>query len=107
MIKPRYVIIIVTSIYLAVFLLISFRIISYGFMPLDDAMRHVAKAVSGKDWSEILVLKPEIMMDSHTGWHLILSYIYKITNSSPDNLIVFSVISLFLFFCLVPIFFLK
>ncbi|MFO7821544.1 MAG: hypothetical protein R6V56_05765, partial [Lentisphaeria bacterium] len=38
--------------------LIPFKIISYGYLPSDDALRHCAKAVSGKSWSEILVLNP-------------------------------------------------
>ena len=33
------------------------KIIGYGYLPGDDALRHAAKAVSGKSWSEILVLE--------------------------------------------------
>ncbi len=80
---------------------------SYGFIPFDDAMRHVAKAVSGKNWTEILVLRPEIKMDSHTGWHKILEFIYQTSGCDKDSLIVFSVVSLFFFFCMIPLFFLK
>ena len=105
--KPRYVLILVACIFIAVFLLISFKVISYGFIPPDDAIRHVAKAISGKDWAEIIVLRPEIIMDSHTGWHEILGFIYKTTGCDKDSLIVFSVVSLFVFFCIIPLFFLK
>ena len=105
--KPRLVLLLVSCIFIAVLLFISLRIISYVYMPPDDAMRHVAKAISGKNWNEILVLRPEITMDSHVGWHTILEFIYKITGCSADNLVVFSVVFLFMFFCFVPIFFLK
>ena len=105
--KPRYVLILVACIFTAVILLIAFRVMSYGFIPTDDAMRHVAKAVSGKDWTEILVLRPEITMDSHTGWHKILEFIYNTTGCDKDSLIIFSVVSMFLFFCMIPLFFLK
>jgi hypothetical protein len=105
--KPRYVLIFVACIFIAVFLLISLRVISYGFIPNDDAMRHVAKAISGKDWTEILVLRPEITMDSHVGWHTILGFIHKTTGCDKDSLMVFSVVSLFFFFCIIPLFFLK
>lgn len=105
--KPRYVLILVACIFTAVILLISFKVMSYGFMPTDDAMRHVAKVISGKDWSEILLLRPGIIMDSHIGWYKILGFIYKTTGCDKDSLIVFSVVSMFLFFCMIPLFFLK
>ena len=105
--KPRYVLILVTCIFLAVILLISFKVVSYGFMPADDVGRHAAKSVSGKSWGEILVLRPEITMDSHVGWHTILEFIYKMTGFSVDNLVVFSIVFLFILFCIVPLFFLK
>jgi hypothetical protein len=87
--QPRFVLIIVLCIFIAVLLFISLRVISYGYIPLDDAMRHAAKAVSGKSWGEILVLRPEITLDSHVGWHTILEFIYKMTGCSVDNLVVF------------------
>jgi hypothetical protein len=105
--KPRFVLIVVTCIFIAVLLFISLKVISYGFIPPDDAMRHAAKAISEKSWNEILVLRPEITMDSHVGWHTILEFIYKITGCSVDNLVVFSIVFLFIVFCLVPIFYLK
>ncbi|HEY5234062.1 MAG TPA: hypothetical protein VIK35_11070, partial [Verrucomicrobiae bacterium] len=37
-------------------LMIPLRIIQYGYLPGDDALRHAAKAVSGRPWPEILVL---------------------------------------------------
>jgi hypothetical protein len=105
--KPRYVLILVACIFTAVILLISFRVISYGFIPSDDAMRHVAKVISGKDWAEVLILRPDITMDSHIGWYKILDLIYKTTGCDKDSLIVFSVVSLFIFFCMIPLFFLE
>ena len=77
--RPRLVVIIVSCLFVLALLLISLRVISYGYIPGDDAMRHAAKAVSGKGWGEILVLRPEITMDSHVGWHKILEFIYQMT----------------------------
>ncbi len=105
--KPRPVTIIVLCIFIAVLLLIALRVISYGYIPVDDVMRHAAKAVSGKNWGDILVLRPEIMMDSHVGWHKILKFLYQITGSSVDDLVVFSIVFLFILFCIIPIFFLN
>ena len=70
-------------------------------------MRHVAKAISGLDWDKILVIREDIKMDSHPGWHAILTVLYRATNCSADELMVFSMVSLFLIFCLVPLFFLE
>ena len=103
----RPVTIIVLCIFIAVLLFIGLRIISYGYIPVDDAMRHAAKVVSGKSWGEILVLRPEITMDSHVGWHTVLGFIYNLSGCSVDNLVVFSIVFLFIFFCIIPIFFLK
>lgn len=83
--------------------IIPARIIGYGYMPGDDANRHAAKVVSGKDWDEILVLRDDVKMDSHPGWHAILNIIYKATNYSTDHLVDISVISLFILFSLVPL----
>lgn len=87
--------------------LISFQIVGYGFLPPDDAMRHSAKVISGKDWSQILVLRNEIKMDSYPGWHAILSLVHKATGWDQHSLVIFSVITLFALFCLIPVFFLK
>jgi hypothetical protein len=89
------------------FIIIPLRVTAYGYLPPDDALRHAAKVISGKDWSDILVLRPEIKMDSHPGWHAFLSLVHKITGCDQDGLVVFSVVFLFILFCLVPIFFLE
>jgi hypothetical protein len=90
-----------------IIVLISFQIIGYGFLPPDDALRHCAKAVSGKDWSRVLVLRDDIKMDSHPGWHAILSALYKLTNCGTLSLVLFSVVLLFILFCVTPLFFLR
>jgi hypothetical protein len=84
-------------------LIIPLRILGYGFIPPDDASRHAAKAVSGKDWQEILVVRGDIKMDSHPGWHFILSLIHRITKCDADLLILFSVAALFALFSLFPL----
>ena len=56
----------------AVALLIPLRLLGQGYLPPDDALRHAGKAVSGKAWTDILVLRPDFQMDSHPGWHALL-----------------------------------
>jgi len=79
------------------------RVIGQGYFPSDDALRHVAMVVSGKSWAEILVIRPEITMDSHPGWHIILSSVKSLTGGDKKLLLNFSVMFLFLTFTLPPV----
>lgn len=90
-----------------VILFIPLRIMGYGFLPDDDILRHVAKAISGRDWNDILVLREGIKMDSHPGYHALLGMVYRITKLQPDALVFFAVTALFLTICLVPLFFIR
>lgn len=83
------------------------RIIGQGFFPRDDALRHVAMVISEKAWSQILIIRPDIIMDSHPGWHTILSYFHNITKCDKTVLLNFSVIFLFLAFSLPPVFYFR
>ena len=91
----------------ATLLMICLKIIGYGYFPSDDAFRHVAKVVSGKDWKEILVIQDGVKTDSHPGWHTLLGLFYRATGASPTNLLNFSVIILFLIFMIPPAFLFK
>ena len=46
----RYVPLAAWAIILLLLLVIPLKIIGYGYLPSDDALRHAAKAVSGKTW---------------------------------------------------------
>ena len=83
------------------------RVIGQGFFPCDDALRHVAKVISGKSWPEILIIRPEITTDSHPGWHFILSGFHALTTCDKTVLLNFSVIFLFLAFTLPPVFYFR
>lgn len=73
---------------LAVFLLVPLRIVSYGYLPPDDALRHSAHAVDGRDWSEVILLNPEFRpeTDGHPGWHRFLRFVHLGTDWSPGVL---------------------
>src|SRR5262249_41879852 len=70
------------------------KIISYGYLPVDDALRHAAKAVSGKPWSEILVMRPDFPVDIHDGWHKLLGAIHRAFNADAETLVIGSVVGL-------------
>ena len=96
---------IVACIVILVIILMPLKILGYGFLPLDDALRHVAKAVSGRSWNDVLVLREGIRMDSHPGYHALLGFIHHITKFAPDALLSFSIIALFIIFCITPVLF--
>lgn len=72
-----------------------FTVNSYGFVPFDDCLRHSAKAVSGKPWNQILVVRPEYH-DHNAGWHSMLEWVHHHFQADVPQLIGFSVIFLFL-----------
>jgi hypothetical protein len=92
----RYVPLAVWAIVIIVILAVPLKIISYGYLPMDDALRHAGKAVSGKPWSEILVLNQTYKIDHEFGWSLLLEKIQRWTNWNPESLVVFSVVTLFI-----------
>jgi hypothetical protein len=91
----RYVPLLVWAVVLFVIVAIPFKIIGYGYLPGDDALRHAAKAVSGKSWSEILVLNGVYKIDHEFGWSLLLEKIHLWTDWNAESLVIFSVVSLF------------
>lgn len=97
----HYVPLLVWALVILTLLLIPFKIISLGYMPPDDASRHVAKAISGKSWQEILVMRPDITLDMHIGWHTILGFLHDSLGMSADSMVIFSVISLYIIFSVV------
>src|SRR5947209_14738867 len=90
----RYVPLAVWIIVVLTVIVVPAKIISYGYLPQDDALRHAAKAVSGKPWSEILVMRSDFLIDPHPGWHAILGLVHQIHNSGPESLVVLSVAGL-------------
>lgn len=83
------------------------KVMSLGYVPPDDALRHAAKAVSGRPWSEILVLRPGITEDQHPGWHAILGAVHRFGGADAFDLVFFSVVVLFTAFVVVPLFLLR
>ena len=61
------------------------KIISYGFLPMDDALRHAAKTVSGKSWQQILVMRDDFPIDPSPGWQKILEWVHESTVATPNH----------------------
>lgn len=92
----RYVPLAVWLVVLLALLAIPLKIIGYGYLPGDDALRHCAKAVSGKPWSEIIVTGEVFKLDQSLGWHAVLGLVHGLTQWNAESLVVFSVVALFL-----------
>ena len=85
-----------------VLIAVPLKILNYGYFPPDDIRRHAAKAVSGKSWDQILVLKEDIQVDPHPGWHVFLRVIHKAFSLDVEGLMAFSIIGLFLLYTVIP-----
>ncbi|HEX9799652.1 MAG TPA: hypothetical protein VGC00_05710 [Thermoanaerobaculia bacterium] len=85
--------------------LIPLRVVALGHRPADDARRHAAKVVSGKPWSEILVLREGVTVDPHQGWHAVLAVAQRLVVETPTGLLVLSVVSLGVLALVAPLLF--
>jgi hypothetical protein len=91
----RYVPLLVWILALLALLLIPLKIVGTGYLPIDDALRHAAKVVSGKPWSEIVVMREGFPMDHHAGWHAVLGWAHAGLRCGADGLVALSVVFLF------------
>jgi hypothetical protein len=80
----RYVPLAVWALVVITVLMIPAKILSYGYLPEDDALRHAAKAVSGKPWQEILVMRSDFAIDPSPGCHVVLGWFHQVSNCGAD-----------------------
>jgi hypothetical protein len=92
----RYTPLAVWIVVVSTVILIPLKIIGYGFMPMDDALRHAAKTVSGKSWQQILVMRDDFPVDPSPGWQAILNWVHDASQSNVESLVIFSVVALML-----------
>jgi hypothetical protein len=76
--------------------LICFKVLAYGFIPPGDARRHVAKPFADKPYSEIIVMRPQYVVDHSPGWEWLLGVLHRTAGWEEDALISFSVASMVL-----------
>ena len=92
---------------IAVAIIIPASVGGKGWSPFDDALRHTAKALSGRAWDDILVLRDNVKSDGHIGWHAVLGATHRVLGFTKEGMVVFSVTLCFLSFAVAPLFFLK
>ncbi len=88
---------------IAALLLFPLRILSLGYMPLDDALRHAAFVFAGKSWPDIVVMRDGFSLDFHPGWHWLLGLVQRLTHAGVDGLLFFEVFFLCAGVCLIPL----
>jgi len=89
------------------FIILPLRVLGFGYLPPDDALRYAAKAVSGKSWSDIIVMRPEITVDHNPGWNWFLGFLHNSTGWNAWALVAVSVVNMFLVFAVAPLPWLK
>jgi hypothetical protein len=90
----RYIPLAVWIVVVSAIIFIPLRIYSYGFLPMDDALRHAARTISGKSWPQILVMRDDFSIDPSPGWDKILDWVHDLRGGDAESLVVFSVVSL-------------
>ncbi|HEV2330588.1 MAG TPA: hypothetical protein VGY56_17545 [Verrucomicrobiae bacterium] len=100
----RYIPLAVWVVVVSAIIFIPLKIIGYGFLPMDDALRHAAKTISGKSWQQILVMRDGFPIDPSPGWQKILEWDHDLRGGDAESLVVFSVVSLMflVMFCGAP-----
>ena len=99
----RYVPLVVWVVVVSAIILIPLKIISYGFLPMDDALRHAAKTISGKSWQQILVMRDDFPIDPSPGWQKILEWVHDVSGGDTESLVIFYVVALMLLVMLVSV----
>jgi hypothetical protein len=70
-------------------------------LPPGDARRHAAKPFAGKPYSQIVIMRPEYVVDHSPGWEWLLGRLHRALGWDEDALMAFSITSLLLWiFCL-------
>ena len=88
-------------------LFICLKIIGYGFLPSGDARRHVAKPFANKPYSQIVVMRPEYVVDHSPGWEWLLGVLHRAFGWDEDALMSFSIASLLLWIFCLPLLWLR
>jgi hypothetical protein len=75
-------------------LFICLKVLGYGYIPAGDARRHVAKPFSHRPYSQIVVMRPEYVVDHSPGWEWFLGLLQRGLGWDEDALLSFSVASM-------------
>jgi hypothetical protein len=92
----RYIPLAIWIVVISAIVFIPLKIYKYDFLPMDDALRHVAKTISGKSWQQILVMRDGFPIDPSPGWQKILEWVHDVHGGDAEYLVTFSFVTLML-----------
>ena len=72
------------------------------YTPGDDALRHVAKAITGRPFTDVLIMNDGYPNDHSPGWHAILGLTHKLFGLGSVPLLYFSILLLYGLFIFAP-----
>ncbi len=87
----------------ATFLFMGLKIVGFGFLPPGDVRRHAAQAISGKEYTQVLLLRPEYTIDHSPGWDWFLRQLHAKGGMTEDTLVAFSIAALLLWLLCAPL----
>jgi hypothetical protein len=99
----RYIPLICWAVAIATALFICLKILAYGYLANGDARRHVAKPFANKPYSEIVVMRPEYVVDHSPGWEWLLGALHSTLQWDENALMSFSVGGLLFFILCFPL----
>ncbi len=86
---------------------ICLKVLSMGYLPPGDARRHAAKPFAAKPYSEIVVMRPEYVVDHSPGWEWFLGVLHKTLGMGEDSLLGFSLVAMALCVFWLPLIWVK
>lgn len=99
----RYVPLLVWIAVIVTPILIALKVVSYGIIPAGDLQRHVAHAFTDRPYTDLLLLRPEYVMNHSPGWELLLKGLHRAAGFGRDALTSFSIIVCLLAVLMAPL----
>lgn len=84
---------------LCALLLVPLTIIGTGYLPFDDVLTNVAKAVGDTSWDSVVLLRPNVSLDLHNpGWDVLLRATCRVSGVNQNALVAIAVAGMMLAF---------
>ena len=81
--------------------LLPLSIIGTGYIPFDDVLSNVARAVGEKSWDSVILLRPDVSLALHNpGWDVLLEAVYQAGGMGRNALVATAVAGMMLAFLL-------
>lgn len=80
-------------------LLVPLTVIGTGYLPFDDVLTNVARAVGDRTWDSVVLLRPHVSLDLHNpGWDVLLRATCRVSGADQNTLVAIAVAGMMLAF---------